>query len=642
MTNPNRIKKELHLLSRIGLLLLLLSGCAGSSESGGNASVQIVLKSPPGQAAASKVSRAAAPSGVVSATLEVTGPDMAPLSRSADLSSGAEVRLNLEVPAGPARHFIVTMIDDGGTARFRGEAAADLIQGTSPQITILMVSLDTQVSPGPSPSPLPGPPVLQIAPQTAVVPKGTTESYTAAGFDPADLRWSVQTDPQGEPTFGEISSDGIYTPPSRIPTDAATPIGNPLPAVISASSKTNPQIQDAALAMLITGPTLAFEKNLPVTRNTGVISTSSSGQRSLAFSRGKVYAVWSDSRAGIQFAESADGAAWNATTVPGTPGLQPEPVLSAGPDGSIYVAYQGSRATTCPRPPCPVAPSIELAVLRPGGSFELLSPLMIGSQAATPTVAVSPKATVFAAWSAVGNGGTADIFFQRINRDGTLLDPAPRNLTERNGAFSEAWPVLSVNNFGDLFLGWEVFANARDIVATVSQDEGERFFPERRINDLLPTGSAYATRPSLAAGPEGTVYVAWERDSCNDGCTFISFDIGRVGPDGLEFGADQPVGSGIKAVRQSKPSVALDGSDGIYVAFHESVSSVGEEIFLAKTTEGGRFSFSQISRDDSSLVSIKSSCSVAVDAAGRAFAIWTDNRRSTSGGDNDVFFSKGE
>ncbi|HZR47058.1 MAG TPA: hypothetical protein VFA47_10160, partial [Candidatus Manganitrophaceae bacterium] len=541
MTNRIRIEKMLQLLSRTGLLLLLLSGCAGSSEGEGSASVQVVLKTPPREAAASKVSRAAAPSGVVSATLEVTAPDMTPLSRSADLTSGAEVRLNLEVPAGPARRFIVTMRDGGGAARFRGETEADLAAGTSPQITILMVSLDVQVGPGPSPLP----PILRISPAAAVVPKGTTESYTASGVDPADVNWSVRTDPQGEPIFGEISSDGLYTPPSRIPTDAVTPIGNPLPAVISASSKTNPQIQDTASATLVTGPTLSFEKNLPVTGAPGVISTSASGQRSLAFSLGKIYAVWSDSRAGIQFAESGDGAAWNSTTVPGAPGTQPEPVLAAGPDGSIYVAYQGSRITACPQLPCPSAPSIELALLRPGtGKLELLAPLVIGSQAATPTLAVSPKGIVFAAWSAVGDGGTADIFFQRINPDGTLLDRAPRNLTGKNGAFSESRPVLSTNDFGDLFLGWEVFANERNIAATASQDGGETFFPDQQINDALPAGTQYATRPSLAGGPEGTVYVAWERDSCNDGCTFIAYDIGKIGPDGLEFGVDQAVGSG--------------------------------------------------------------------------------------------------
>lgn len=639
MKNPNRIENALQLISGIGLLLLLLSGCAGGGdEEGGSASVQIVLKSPPAQAAASKISRAAAPEPIVSATLEVTGPGMSPLSMSADLSAGEEVRLNLTVPAGAARRFVVTMNDAAGAPRFRGEATADLLPGTAPQITILMAALDLSI-----PEPIPSPPVFQISPQTAVVPKGETRQFAAGGADPADVVWSLETGPGGAPLFGRITSDGIYTPPARIPTDGATPFGNPVPAVIRAFSRADPQVQDAALATPVTGSGIAFEKNLPVTPNPGVISTGSSGQKSIAFFQGKVYAVWSDGRSGIQFGDTADGSAWNTQPVPGTPGGQPEPVLAIAPDGTAYVAYQGSRTGACPRLPCAVLPSIELAALRPGaGRFELLAPLMIGAQAETPSLAVSPKGILFAAWSAHGAGGTADILFQRIDRDGMLIDPAPRNLTEKNGAFFETRPALSASESGDLFLGWEVSANSREVVATVSRDSGETFLPEARVNDLLDTGVEFASRPALAAGPEGTVYVAWERDVCNDGCTFLSFDAGQVGSNGLAFGIDREVGSGVKAVRQFRPSIATDGAHGVYIAFHERVSGMGDGIFLAKSRDGKEaFSFSQISRDDTTLASTKSSPSVAVDGAGRPFAIWTDNRRSGSI-DGDVYFSFGE
>ena len=624
------------LICRIGLLLLLLSGCTGGGhEEGGSASVQLVLKAPPGKQASSKASQAAAPEQIVSAALEVTGPGMSPLSASADLSAGADVRLNLEVPAGAARRFRVTMNDVAGAARFRGEATADLLPETAPQITILMVALNLSI-----PEPIPSLPIFQISPQTAVVPKGETRQFTASGADPSDVIWSVETGPEGTPLFGRITFDGIYTPPARIPTDGATPIGNPVPVVIHAFNRTDPQIQDAALATPVTGSVIAFEKNLPVTPNPGVISTGSSGQKSIAFFQGKVYAVWSDGRSGIQFADTADGAAWNILPVPGTPGGQPEPVLAMAPDGAVYVAYQGARTNACPRLPCTIFPSIELAVRRPGaGAFELLAPLMIGSQAESPSLAVSAKGIVFAAWSAHGNSGTADILFQRINRDGTLIDPAPRNLTEKNGAFFETRPALSASESGDLFLGWEVSANSREVVATVSRNSGDTFLPEARVND---TGIEFASRPALAAGPEGTVYIAWERDVCNDGCAFLSFDVGRVGSNGLAFGVDREVGSGIKAVRQFRPSIATDGVNGVYIAFHERVSSMGDEIFLAKSRDGKEaFSFSQMSRDDTSLVSIKSAPSVAVDGAGRSFAIWTDNRRSSSV-DGDVYFSKGE
>jgi len=102
------------------------------------------------------------------------------------------------------------------------------------------------------------------------------------------------------------------------------------------------------------------------------------------------------------------------------------------------------------------------------------------------------------------------------------------------------------------------------------------------------------------------------------------------------------VGTGAKGSRsQNLPSIAWDGRNDIYLAFQETLSTNNDGIFLAKTVDGGNtFRFSRIDDDGSSPLRNKFSPSLAVDSAGRAFAVWNDGRFGNQ--QYDVFFAKGE
>jgi hypothetical protein len=500
------------------------------------------------------------------------------------------------------------------------------------------------------------PPPIILFPSVANVPKGQTQTFTITGANPSEVDWLVNGVKGGNTIFGTISTGGTYTPPAIIPVNPAnTPIGVPLGITVEAAKKTDPQINGSATVILLTGPKLTFDSNFRVSRASGLIFTDSAGQRGIAFYKGMVYAVWyafdANGATDIFFAESGDGTKWTPTSLTALLN-QSQPSIAVGPDGSIYIAFLG-QVQSCSLA-CFVFPAIEVLVRRPGDtgfSSFTSQPLMVGGTLGRPSVSVSPKGVVFVSWSALVAGSNyADVYLSRIKGDGTLIDSIPKNLTSSDSV-DEQNPVVAVGPDGDVFLGYELNNPSSpsfiiDSFVRVSLDGGNTFLPAVQVNPV--TAGNLVTRLTLAPVSGGVVHIAWEEDTCGDGCTFIAYSPGKVSQDNggnFSLTVDPGVflGNAVKAVRQTAPSIASDGFGGVYIGFRELVSGTGDEIFLAKTTDDGKtFAFSPISQD-SGPVSTKADPSLAIDSAGRSFATWTDNRFAPVGtGNTDVLFSKGE
>lgn len=607
------IRNQISLFS-VAALVLFLAGCQGS-DTAGTASVRITLNTNAAEKAAAR--RAApAPSGIVSVTVDVSGPGMEPLSTASDANHDGVTTLALEVLAGPARRFDVTAFDNTGAARYQGSDTVDLVSGASVTLTIEMVVI--QINP------------LQIDPPAAILTRSTSNSpvtqlFTMTNATTAGVDLLVNNQPGGAAELGQTSpgeseTTFLYTAPNKIPIDQTnTPIGVPIPITIEAVDKADPDRRDAAQVKVVTGLQLQFGASNPVTTAFNSISTESSGQRSIAYHQGKVYAVWSQltsqRRWAVFFSESMDGTTWNNSIPLSDQTVQHgyEPSISVGPDGTLYVAMTVSDCLRCSES----TQSIQLMV-RPAGEDEFnrfFGPIeaTFGFDLPSPSVAVSPNEIIVVAWSGQGENSGLDIFLQRLNKDGAPIAP-PQNLTDDGTDTHERSPALSINKEGEIYLAWET---SPDIIVTVSLDGGNTFPFEAHANTSQP--SIQALSPSLAAGARGTIYIAWE--DCGDGCTSSFFNVGKVGPDGLQFGTEVPVGT--SGGLPPQPSIAWDGANGIYIAYKRF--SGGETISLAKSTdEGGTFSFSRIDigTPQGALLSFPS---IAVDQAGRAFTIWTQS-----------------
>ncbi len=484
-------------------------------------------------------------------------------------------------------------------------------------------------------------PEFQISPRSAIVPKIQKQAFTLSGIAPSNVTWQVNEVIDGNSTLGTIDQNGLYTAPALIPIDTKqTTIGVPLPIRVEAHSKTNPASIDMATLRVMTGSQIGFGENMPLS-NAGV-STRSAGQRSIAFYKGIVYATWSDGT-NIFFAQSTDGLNWSDPELifACTGGNAKNPAMAIGSKGEIYIILEETIQGQ--------GTSVWL-LIRASATAEFQAEQIVkdSSPSPEPSIAVAPNGTVFMAWATEQELTGYDIFFQRLNFDGTPLDESPRPLTQKS--LSEKSPVLNVSESGLVFAAWieQTFDSSQTTAAFVqstnslfaasSTDGGVSFSASVQIDDLSTLNPANAMRPSLAAGPAGTVYVAWERDTCGDGCVEIAFDTGKMGASGLSFGSDQSVRRADQESfpRQYSPSVAWDAANGIYVGFLEEGSD--DLIYLAKSTdEGTKFSFSRIS-DIAGFP--KSNPAIAVDRAGRVFSIWAGPGESESG--NVAWFSWGE
>lgn len=627
------IRKQISLFSMMVALVLFFTGCQGGEENG-TASVRLSFNLSSSKTGAAKTASAPAPSRITSVRIDVTGPGMELLSDSVAVNSEEETVVDLEIPAGPARRFVVTAFDSEEQPRFIGETTVDLEPGTSPTIRIAMVEIDVEVPPIPP---------IEIAPTSTILTRSEpenpqTETFTLTNATTTEVNLLINgtqgENPElGQIVLGENPNEFIYTAPEIIPIQRTNPtdIGIPIPLTIAAIDEVTPRVGIVTVKM-VTGPFLFFPENNPVATTTaGSISTDSAGQRGIAFHNGRVYVVWTEFGEGtrIWFSESEDGRSWSQPLSLGNPGTTPNPTIAVGPDGSVYIAFGGTRNAT---------PTIEVMVRRPNSEFQdlLSSPLMTNVQAKHPTVAVSNVGIVYVAWSALGNNQTTDIFLQRFGLDGTPLDETPRNLSTSDSILSETNPTISVSA-GYVFLAWE-FSGVigenfiQNIIATVSSDSGTTFLPGVHVNDLT---QEFSVSPTLASGPEGTVYIAWENDDCGE-CSVVYFDKGTVGTQGLVFGQDHPVGS-INSVGSS-PSIAWDGANAVYLALEEDF---GNRVMLAKSTdEGNTFSLSRIDNGASNVN--HSYPSIAVDSAGRVFAFWTRSNFSTQFTSWNALFSMGD
>jgi len=218
------------------------------------------------------------------------------------------------------------------------------------------------------------------------------------------------------------------------------------------------------------------------------------------------------------------------------------------------------------------------------------------------------------------------------NGGDTFLDEDIALDADEDGDFMSLEPrIFAIGS--SVYVAWfDSHYGAYDIFLNSSTDGGYTWLPDPVRVDSGEAGSAYSAHPVLSADPDGNVVVVWEdsRDGYSDIYVNHSSDYGH------SFGTDQRLDIGDAGSADSfVPTVGM--SEGYaYVAWHDTASGEGRDIYLARSTDSGS-TWTAGERVESSAAGLFDALFPSMAVKGSELhLVWQDER---SGG-HDIFYRR--
>jgi len=265
-----------------------------------------------------------------------------------------------------------------------------------------------------------------------------------------------------------------------------------------------------------------------------------------------------------------------------------DPTVALGPDGAAYVAWVDQAPHDA-----------FFQVYGPAGAPRLEVPVNLSRSPDTftwlPRLALDPTDpdAVYVLWQEIifsGGSHGGDILFARSTDGGRSFAP-PLNLTKRSLAGEgkgrltrERWHNgsldLAVAADGTIHAAWTEYRGR--LWTARSTDGGASFEAPERVAVAEDAGPARA--PSLAIGPDGTIYLAWTvgEDPGADIRVAVSHDGGR------SFGA--PVAVAPDPGHADAPKLAVGAAGTVHLIFGQSGEGpfIQYDVRYTRSTDGGR------------------------------------------------------
>lgn len=488
--------------------------------------------------------------------------------------------------------------------------------------------------------------LIEVEPESAVVRFGESRQFAVKRPPDAVVTWSID-DILGADE-GTISPMGLYTAP---PDEADAP------------EKVRIRATDQSGAYGTANAFLTpFESNVRITTNYNAgafkADTYSSGQRGIAAYKDPddgdidgdihVYIVWADNSGGgsrIWFRKSDDGGTnFNAPELvdEGSSLTQISPAVAVDTDGIVYVVWEDYREGDA-----------DILIKRYDGSdfgptYKVNSSLdLIADYNTTPSIAIDSLNDIYVVWEYRSSSADKypDIYFAKSsNRGETFSEPTGVAANGRR-------PAIAIDSFLDAYVVWEDLTGfpSSPTEIMISKIEDDESGTPQAISSYPSYSNYHARYPSIAVGPDGRVYVVWQRALIPDpgfvGETVSSynFDLARVDQTTLRADLRMPYfpDNPDAGTFGGWAYPAISGDDVyIYVAWDDRRNG-SKDIYFAKSTDGINFTQERIVNDSTGTWHEKPSIAVA---DRRPYIIWTDHRNAlviTSDTQvSDVYFTK--
>jgi len=344
---------------------------------------------------------------------------------------------------------------------------------------------------------------------------------------------------------------------------------------------------------------------------------------------GIMYVAWEDTRNGnsdIYFSKSMNGGLSFRTNVRVNNIITSEqtaPSLTLDAlTGNIYIAWEDMSVGNL---------DIYFSRSTDGGDT-FVNSIKINTDGGTaiqsaPSVAVGPDGSVYVAWSDY-RGGDSDIYFAKSINNGQSFSTNSR-VDSAPGGSDQQRPSVAAYSTNVYFVWHDIRNGNLDIFFRMSPNGGNTFDVEKMLNtDGTATSQSF---PDIAVGPEGHIYVAWQ--DTRNGNPDIYFT--RSTNAGASFGPNLRLDNDGATQEQIRASVATGPSGYVYVAWEDARDgNLARHIFLAKSTDSGTTFGTNVKF--TAYPGSKTQPSLAIHPNGQIYCAWGDNRADTS----DVYFAK--
>jgi hypothetical protein len=296
--------------------------------------------------------------------------------------------------------------------------------------------------------------------------------------------------------------------------------------------------------------------------------------------------------------------------------------MATDKDGNLYIVWADDRD---------IYRSVYFTKSTDGGntfSFDkkISDDLTVYSQS-QPAIALDNVGNIYVVWIDSRNSNY-DIFFTNSTDSGNTFSEN-KKVNDVDIKVGYGTPAIAAYGFGNIVIAWEDIrddANG-DIYFANSTDGGNTFSPNKKVNDDV--GGNTQEDPSIVVDDNDKIYIAWSDDRDVDYDIYIS----NSTDGGNSFSPNVKINNQVSSAWHREPSLAVDASNIIYVAWARSFSGDSNISFSYSTDGGNIFSDNKTVNDDTSGMTQWHPC-LALGDSGNIYIAWQDHRNN-----NDIYFA---
>ena len=290
-------------------------------------------------------------------------------------------------------------------------------------------------------------------------------------------------------------------------------------------------------------------------------------------------------------------------------------------------------AKACGRPANAAPPPHLLSEAPWAGNVRVNDDTGSANHQSSPSIAVDPEGNAYAVWMD-RRSGYDDIYFAYRPAGGSWGTNV--RVSDDTGTDGQDRPCIAVDPEGDAYAVWMDFRNGisnPDIYFSY-RPSGGSWSANIRVNDDEGTCGQYD--PSIAVDPSGNAYALWT-DNRNGGYWLHPDIYFSYRPAGGDWGTNVKVDDDATGADQGGCSIAVDASGNAYALWSDDRNGDwNSDVYFSYRPAGGSWE-TNVRVDDDPGTGGTGSTSIAVDATGNAYAVWEDSRGGST--NLDIYFS---